>query len=390
MASSIQSTRRRIGVGICLMAVATGLWLAFPGIPVLWGPRASAAMKAAGEALFEHEWTVNDPLAGGDGLGPVFNATSCVACHFQGGVGGGGPNEHNVLAFEALPTRANGEIRTGLIHHLAIDPLLQETTELARQLYPAQASFNPLRTESINSTALFGIGWVDRISERTITFNRNRKELEKLLKEFNLDLDSVPPGRPNILADGRIGKFGWRGQFATLKEFTAAACANELGLGNPLMPQAKPLGQPNYPASKPDLDDTQFAALVAFIDTLPRPIEVLPKGSADRVAAAHGKELFRAIGCAICHVPDLGGVEGIYTDFLLYELDDPPPTGGGGGSYYGNQGVPPIPPPENLPRPSEWKTPALWGVADSAPYFHDGASATLEDAILRHLGVPRR
>ena len=29
----------------------------------------------------------NDPLAGGDGVGPVFNATSCVACHYQGGDG---------------------------------------------------------------------------------------------------------------------------------------------------------------------------------------------------------------------------------------------------------------------------------------------------------------
>ena len=40
----------------------------------------------AGARLFEHRWTKNDPLAsGGDGLGPVFNANSCVACHFQGG-----------------------------------------------------------------------------------------------------------------------------------------------------------------------------------------------------------------------------------------------------------------------------------------------------------------
>ena len=53
-----------------------------------------------GGVLFEHRWTKNDPLAaGGDGLGPVFNADSCVACHFQGGNGGGGPNENNVTAF---------------------------------------------------------------------------------------------------------------------------------------------------------------------------------------------------------------------------------------------------------------------------------------------------
>jgi len=39
---------------------------------------------------------VNDPLShGGDGLGPMFNATSCAACHNQGGVGGSGSLEHN-------------------------------------------------------------------------------------------------------------------------------------------------------------------------------------------------------------------------------------------------------------------------------------------------------
>ncbi|QDS89935.1 Cytochrome c [Rosistilla ulvae] len=34
----------------------------------------------------------------------------------------------------------------------------------------------------------------------------------------------------------------------------------------------------------------------------------------------------------------------------------------------------------------EWKTPPLWGVADSAPYLHDGRAATLTDAIQWHGG----
>ena len=38
------------------------------------------AMARAGEALFAHDWKVKDPLCPeGDGLGPVYNATSCVA-----------------------------------------------------------------------------------------------------------------------------------------------------------------------------------------------------------------------------------------------------------------------------------------------------------------------
>src|SRR5437660_5864803 len=57
-------------------------------------------MARAGEVLFNHEWKPSDMLAqGGDGLGPVFNATSCKACHNQGGVGGGGSIDHNVTAF---------------------------------------------------------------------------------------------------------------------------------------------------------------------------------------------------------------------------------------------------------------------------------------------------
>ena len=32
-------------------------------------------------------------------------------------------------------------------------------------------------------------------------------------------------------------------------------------------------------------------------------------------------------------------------------------------------------------------TPPLWGVADSAPYMHDGRAATLEEAILAHEGT---
>jgi CxxC motif-containing protein (DUF1111 family) len=35
---------------------------------------------------------------------------------------------------------------------------------------------------------------------------------------------------------------------------------------------------------------------------------------------------------------------------------------------------------------SEWRTPPLWGVADSAPYLHDGRAATILEAITLHGG----
>src|SRR5215212_5434996 len=64
------------------------------------GPKAvSPESVAAGRDLFTHEWTPKDSLTRGDGLGPVFNASSCVACHNQGGVGGGGPIAQNVTVY---------------------------------------------------------------------------------------------------------------------------------------------------------------------------------------------------------------------------------------------------------------------------------------------------
>ncbi len=76
-----------------------------------------------------------------------------------------------------------------------------------------------------------------------------------------------------------------------------------------------------------------------------------------------GKALVREIGCVVCHTPDVAGVEGVYSDSLLHRLDD---RSRGGGAV-GYRETSPVPLPEEYPRPEEWKTLPLWGVADSAP-----------------------
>jgi CxxC motif-containing protein (DUF1111 family) len=145
--------------------------------------------------------------------------------------------------------------------------------------------------------------------------------------------------------------------------------------------QAKPLLDPNAPDVAPDLDRKQFRQLVAFVETLPKPVEVLPTSAVERDQAVRGKQLFSTVGCAVCHVPELGGVKGVYSDFLLHKVDDGVPGNNGYGAA-----LPDTPIPDELPRLNEWKTPALWGVADSAPYMHDGVAPTLLAAILAHGG----
>src|SRR5947208_575721 len=76
------------------------------------------AMAKAGEKLFHHEWTAGDALSpDGDGLGPVFNAASCVACHNQAGPGGAGSREHNVITFRV--ERKGTKPRVGVLHAAA-------------------------------------------------------------------------------------------------------------------------------------------------------------------------------------------------------------------------------------------------------------------------------
>ncbi len=389
------------GLSFCAVAAVVVYWHFFSdGLPILWGPSARASEIAEGRALFEHEWTPNDPLAHGDGLGPVFNAKSCAACHFQGGLGGGGGLEHNATSFEVFPRPNDLTFLSGNIHTFSTAPEYRETPEGLRALFPTVKGrtvvsggscptsrtvpdFDPVHTQSVQATALFGAGWVDKVADRAIIRNARTRGIAIAARELSFDFDAIPAGRVRHVKGG-VGKFGWKGQFATLEEFVAVACANELGLGTPTTEQAQPHGLV-LPPSQPDLDEKQFRSLVAFVKTLPRPVEV-----AGGPAGEHGKELFRTTGCAVCHVPDMGGVKGIYTDFLLYVLEDPQPQGGGG-DY--DSGPPPelgLPErPDGEPKPNEWKTPALWGVADSAPYMHDGSAATLRAAILKHGGDAR-
>lgn len=404
--SKLARSRRYTTWALAAISVLGIAWWVSPGLPVLIGPWAWSGQAERGQELFSHAWTAHDPLAGGDGLGPVFNASSCAACHFQGGLGGGGESAGSVSHYIVRATRQN-PAADGMIHKASTQASFQESPTLLRKLFPILKGsstttrdghceytvripdFDPVRIESINATALFGAGWIDLISAKAITHQQFSQSFSGTWVELTQSkFDVKPLGKARILADGRVGKFGWKAQFATLEEFVASACANELGLSTPIKDQPKPLGAATYVSTGTDMSWKQLRDMSAFVATLPRPVEVLPEQADLAEQAVLGKQLFTKVGCASCHVPDLSGVKGIYSDFLLHDvvtrLDG---TGGGGGGGYD----PPEPPglPERSPGeplPNEWKTPPLWGVAHSAPYMHDGSAGTLEQAILNHRG----
>jgi len=332
-----------------------------------------AAEVAAGKVLFDHVWTANDPLAHGDGLGPVFNARSCLECHFQGGNGGGGDLKHNVTMF----IRSGRSTPGGVLHAHGISPRFTETFASVDSGLPAlsQASLAQLKSPPFigradvifsqrNTPALFGSRQIDELPDRAILANMRKQTL----------LAPTSAGRALVLADGRVGRFGWRSQTATLLDFVQGACANELGLSNPGHAQPVSLAAPDQKGGGEDLTLDQCKQMAVFLASLPRPEQRIPDGQEDDVH--QGEKLFNRIGCAVCHTPDVGSVPGIYSDLLLHKMGDDLSAGG---FYYGD-----VVALANAPSADEWRTPPLWGCADSGPYMHDGRAGTLDEAIRAH------
>jgi CxxC motif-containing protein (DUF1111 family) len=357
---------------------------------------------AQGRDLFQREWLPNDSRThGGDGLGPVYNDSSCIACHNLGGAGGAGPASKNVDIISASPNgviqqspgesspkpgfleKALGSLvgldtpdnpktkrapntpaapaptrrkvdtgplvqahpgfrtaRSVVLHHFGTDTgyeawrqsmlgiggmvppggdpasmamvHAQQAVVMAAQLQFAQnnvGEFTLVRSQR-NPTALYGSGLIDSIPDAAI---------EEAAKAKHAGFREIS-GRVSRLKDKRIGRFGWKAQTASLSDFVLTACAVELGLEVPGHHQAGNPRKPEAVAKGLDLTAQECDSLVAYIRELPRPLERRPTTEAESKETTAGRTLFASIGCATCHTPKLGGVEGIYSDLLLHDM----------------------------------------------------------------------
>ncbi len=382
-----------------------GFALAIAGM-LAWDRGPTPQQIDAGRVLFTKEWTVGDPDCRGDGLGPVFNANSCAACHFQGGVGGSGPRSAAVSTFEIVDFQNPDQLITGVIHKEAAAGFKKESGGRVSELFsgPSQTetrviqsncggqfSFtvtksDPVFFHTVDSPPLFGLGEIESISDWAL-FAKNAARLrDEVAADFKGQFKRIGRGRPRM-HDGRIGKFGWKGQFASVDDFVAAACAMELGLSNPRVRQ--PLAGEHRGDDDAEIDMTghQLDELIAFVKSLPRPRQIIPDDAVSAGQVARGELVFNQSQCNVCHIKTIGDVEGIYTDFRLYQLQEKAVVASGGGyGGSGDQFETLHQWPEHLPSVDDWQTPPLWGVADSAPYMHDGSADTLLWAIEKHGG----
>ena len=138
-----------------------------------------------------------------------------------------------------------------------------------------------------NTTPLFGSGLIDAIPDAVIEAAAAAQAGSKTFPEIH--------GRVSRLIDGKIGRFGWKGQMASLEDFVLTACASGWGSG-----AGHANRQTRWRSKKGPRRELlhRVQRLTSFVAILPAPVERAPgtKGEKEQIAA--GRSLFASIGCA--------------------------------------------------------------------------------------------
>lgn len=383
-----------------------------------------AEVADRGAFLFEHEYGLSDGLGGAPANaakgpfrrvhGGAFGGpetVSCPSCHWVGGPNGAGAETDDAFLFGDGERVASGDARNpqALVALGVVQALAREmSSDLQRQ-----------REELVRESKSAGAAREKRLITKGVDFGPLRVSAKG-------EVDAA--ALRGIDSDLSVKPFGWKGHFATIADFAAEALQAHLGI------QSEALLAGDFPGmtgtgsdpADPDGDGVRgelgggpFTALVAHLALLELPI-VEPLIQDRQIAPAavsllpptttsftedfrRGREQFHALGCAACHVPMLVlespivVVDGLPPIDLSRHMRRPaliydPAVGGypvwlfsdlkrhdmgkANAAQHVQRGV----------AVEEYLTPRLWGVADSAPYLHDGRAPSFDYAIAGHDG----
>jgi CxxC motif-containing protein (DUF1111 family) len=310
-----------------------------------------------------------------DGLGPLYNADSCVACH-SNPVTGAISQVTELRAGHFNGTSFVDQVGGSLINDRSTNHSIQERVLGSSEVRTFRTSLNTL-----------GDGYVEAIADATLVSLANSQPLSMRGLVIRVPVSEAPA---NTVA---VGRFGWKDQHASLTSFSADAYLNEMGITSPLQPTENTSNGNSIAAfdtvAEPEDTDGDVQIFADFMRATKAP----PRDTAAAATsdAVRGSQLFDAIGCNVCHVrtivtapvntPILGGVRRVdralanktihpFSDFLLHNV-------GTGDGIVQNGG------PNTRLR---MRTPPLWGVRMRDRLMHDGESLTRNDAILRHAG----
>ena len=370
-----------------------------------------------GNSFFNRNW-VSAPASttARDGLGPLFNARSCSACHLHDGRGrppepgedmlsmlvrlsvpgrdahqGVVPepvygDQFNGLAVPGVPPEGRALVTYEEVPGTYADG---EPFSLRRPTYTfSDLRYGAMRPDTLLSPrvapAMVGLGLLEAVPEATLL---------DMADPDDADGDGIS-GRLNRVWDKArqetvVGRFGWKANQPSVAQQVAGAFLGDIGITSPLFPDenctaAAVACRQATNGGSPELSERLLGHVVFYSRTL-----AVPARRHSRLPQVRrGRELFDDAQCNACHTPTLrtGAVPGLpdlsgqvihaYTNLLLHDMgdglaDDRPDFEASG---------------------SEWRTPPLWGIGlvetvNRHTYFlHDGRARNLAEAILWHGG----
>ena len=364
-----------------------------------------------GDALFEQAF-VTAPSQVNGGIGPIFNNTSCISCHPKDGRASF-PSSLNSLSGFFLRTSIPGtnqfggdiptpgfgtQIQNQAIFgyqpeakfQVAFSDIIETLADgtqivLKKPTYSIVNSYIPLPANAMLSPRIappvFGLGLLEEIPDANLI----------AFQDINDTNNDGISGKLNYVHDAvsgltKIGRFGWKGNTATVFEQCAGAYNGDMGITNALFNIETGFGQTNGSdglADDPEVSQQTLENITLYIKTLAVPA---PRNISN-TNVRKGAQLFEQLECAKCHVPkQQTGFSTItslshqtfypYTDLLLHDM---------GNELADNR-------PDYLANGNEWKTRPLWGIGLSqvvnghTQFLHDGRAKNITEAILWHGG----
>jgi CxxC motif-containing protein (DUF1111 family) len=400
--------RRKVLVSVCLFGALIALTVGIVGIAQQSATEAPAGfntpsfngaqsisngiVEPPGDTFARDQNVYEENEAVKDGLGPVYNATSCVTCHQNPNSGAAsqitelrvGHNDANGNFVNPTIFINDGkDTITGrsIVNDRAIGPQAQEHIPDTENIRTLRAALNTL-----------GDGFVEAIDDSTLIAIAER---QPELSEGRVHGEVVQAPIFEAPGQTRVGRFGWKDQHSSLLSFIADAYLNEMGITNRLRPTevTQVLNTTTGINDQPDdlglADIGHFAQFIRGTMVPPRDVTL-----AATLPALKGQQLFRRLGCSTCHVetiitapagtvidggqftvPEALGNKIIHPfgDYLLHDIGT-----GDGFIQVGSQDT-----------ANKLRTAPLWGLRDKARFMHDLKSLSLENAVERHEGEAR-
>jgi CxxC motif-containing protein (DUF1111 family) len=326
------------------------------------------------------------------GLGPLFNADSCAACHQNLVIGtasqftevrAGHLDAGGNFVNPTIPVNDGAGTISGrsIVNDRAICEAAQEhlpDTENVRTFRAVLSVLGDGFVEAVEDTTLLGIA------------ANQPAQSNGLIHGEAIDI-------PLLEAPGQtmVGRFGWKDQQPSVLSFAADAYLNEMGVTNRLRPNdvTSICKTGNNTTAIEDTTDNLGLADIDHFAQFIRATQAPPRDAALAATpdAQTGQALFNSIGCVTCHVDTLvtarpgavinGGTYTVsaaignktfhpYGDYLLHDVG----TG---------DGIVQAGPSDTA---NKIRTAPLWGLHIKSRYMHDNESHSVANAIQRHAG----